>query len=49
MAFEFLRRGLGQQTDFPVTRVVAERDGGAIWGADPTLGAQDEVFVPSKV
>ena len=42
---EFPGGGLGEQTYFVMSGVIAQRDGRAIFGADAALGAEDEIFI----
>ena len=46
---EFLGRFLHEQADFPVARVIAQRDGGAVGAADAAVGAEDEDFLAAEL
>ena len=43
---QFFRRGLHQQANLPVTRVVTQGYGRTICRTDTTLGAQNEILLP---
>ena len=45
---ELLGGGVHQQADFPVAGVIAERDRGAIGGADAAVGAEDEELLAAE-